>query len=137
GRPGRAVGAGGMRHGTRAWTGTLGTGGLSVGAAARALAEALARTEPRDDGSVGLVHGTLYARHILDVGDGPGVIDWHRFGQGPVEVDAGMFLATISRLAFRHPDVAHEAARAEAAVMAWARGRVDGRIVDWYRAEGR
>src|SRR5213078_3852282 len=79
---GLPLGAAGMMHETRAWIGTLGTADLSVGAAARALAEALARTEPRDDGVVGLVHGTLYARHILDVGDGPGVIDWHRFGQG-------------------------------------------------------
>src|SRR5439155_463765 len=87
---GLPFGAAGMMHETRAWIGTLGTADLSVGAAARALAEALARTEPRDDGVVGLVHGTLYARHILDAGDGPGVIDWHRFGQGPVELDAGM-----------------------------------------------
>src|SRR5439155_952599 len=90
----------GYHPGARA---TLGTADLSVGAAARTLAEALARTEPRDDGSAGLVHGTLYARHILDAGDGPGVIDWHRFGQGPVELDAGMFLATLSRLRLLHP----------------------------------
>ena len=64
---GLPFGAAGMMHETRAWIGTLGTADLSVGAAARALAEALARTEPRDDGAVGLVHGTLYARHILDV----------------------------------------------------------------------
>src|SRR5437879_1974180 len=94
---GLPFGAAGMMHETRAWIGTLGTADLSVGAAARALAEALARTEPRDDGAVGLVHGTLYARHILDVGECPGVIDWHRFGQGPAELDAGMFLATLSR----------------------------------------
>src|SRR3989441_3113149 len=66
---GLPFGAAGMMHETRAWIGTLGTADFSVGAAARALAEALARTEPRDDGALGLVHGTLYARHILDVGE--------------------------------------------------------------------
>src|SRR6059058_1684448 len=114
---GLPFGAAGMMHETRAWIGTLGIADLSVGVAARGLAEALARTEPRDDGVVGLVHGTLYARHILDAGDGPGVIDWHRFGQGPAELDAGMFLATLSRLRLLHPVHAGEALLAEQAFL--------------------
>ena len=131
---GLPFGAAGMMHETRAWIGTLGTADLSVGAAARALAEALARTEPRDDGVVGLVHGTLYARHILDVGDGPGVIDWHRFGQGPVELDAGMFLATLSRLRLLHPAHAGEALLAEQAFLEGTRGLLDERALAWHRA---
>src|SRR5207237_602385 len=113
------------------WIGTLGTADLSVGAAARALAEALARTEPRDDGAVGLVHGTLYARHILDVGEGPGVIDWHRFGQGPAELDAGMFLATLSRLRLLHPAHTGEALRAEQAFLAGPRCPLSRRFARW------
>src|SRR5947207_463744 len=101
---------------------------------AGALAEALARTEPRDDGSVGLVHGTLYARHILDVGDGPGVIDWHRFGQGPVELDAGMFLATLCRLRLLHPVHAGEALLAEQAFVEGTRGLVDEGALAWHQA---
>jgi len=131
---GLPFGAAGMMHETRAWIGTLGTADLSVGAAARALAEALARTEPRDDGSVGLVHGTLYARHILDVGDGPGVIDWHRFGQGPAELDAGMFLATLSRLRLLHPAHAAEALLAEQAFLQATRGLLDEGALAWHRA---
>src|SRR2546430_232873 len=131
---GLPFGAAGMMHETRAWIGTLGTADLSVGAAARALAEALARTEPRDDGSAGLVHGTLYARHILDAGDGPGVIDWHRFGQGPVELDAGMFLATLSRLRLLHPAHAGEALLAEQAFLEGTRGLLDERALAWHRA---
>src|SRR5438046_7908293 len=110
---GLPFGTAGMMHETRAWIGTLGTADLSVGAAARALAEALARSEPRDDGSAGLVHGTLYARHVPDAGGGPGVSDWHRCGQGPAELDAGMFLATLSRLRLLHPVHAGEALLAE------------------------
>ena len=131
---GLPFGAAGMMHETRAWIGTLGTADLSVGAAARALAEALARTEPRDDGCAGLVHGTLYARHILDAGDGPGVIDWHRFGQGPVELDAGMFLATLSRLRLLHPAHAGEALLAEQAFLEGTRGLLDERALAWHRA---
>src|SRR5207237_715584 len=116
------------------WIGTLGTADLSVGAAARALAEALARTEPRDDGAVGLVHGTLYARHILDAGEGPGVIDWHRFGQGPAELDAGMFLATLSRLRLLHPAHTGEALRAEQAFLEGTRDLLDERALAWHRA---
>src|SRR5213593_4152416 len=131
---GLPFGAAGMMHETRAWIGTLGTADLSVGAAARALAEALARTEPQDDGAVGLVHGTLYARHILDAGDGPGVIDWHRFGQGPAELDAGMFLATLSRLRLLHPVHAGEALLAEQAFLEGTRGLLDEGALAWHRA---
>src|SRR5256885_13569766 len=123
-----------MMHETRAWIGTLGTADLSVGAAARALAEALARTEPRDDGAMGLVHGTLYARHILDVGEGPGVIDGRRFGQGPAELDAGMFLATLSRLRLLHPAHAGEALRAEQEFLEGTRDLLDERALAWHRA---
>ncbi len=131
---GLPLGAAGMMHETRAWIGTLGTADLSVGAAARALAEALARTEPRDDGVVGLVHGTLYARHILDAGEGPGVIDWHRFGQGPAELDAGMFLATLSRLRLLHPVHAGEALLAEQAFLEGTRDLLDERALAWHQA---
>jgi len=131
---GLPFGAAGMLHEMRGWIGTLGTADLSVGAAARALAELLARTEPRDDGAAGLVHGTLYARHILDVGDGPGVIDWHRFGQGPAELDAGMFLATLSRLRLLHESHAAEALRAEQAFLEETRGLLDERALAWHRA---
>ena len=115
--------------------GVLGASDRLLGADAKEATKKLIRRQPAEK-SRQLVHGTLYARHILDLGDGPGVIDWQQFGQGPVEVDAGMFLATISRLAFRHPDVADEAARAEETFMARTRGLVDVRIVNWYRAAG-
>ena len=48
----------------------------------------------------------------------PGVIDWQGFGQGPLEFDAVMFLATMWRLGLRHQLVADEAARAEEAFLA-------------------
>jgi len=106
-----------------------------LGAAARAAARSLGREQP-SEGAPHLVHGTLYARHILDLGDGPGVIDWQQFGQGPLELDGGMFLATISRLALRHPSCAGEVARAEQAFLSGTSGLLHERTLEWYRAAG-
>jgi hypothetical protein len=111
----------------------LGAADHALGRTAKAVGVALKRTQPKN-GSPRLVHGTLYARHILDLGDGPGVIDWQRFGQGPIEIDAGMFLATLSRLGLRHDGHASEAARAEEAFLAGTQGLVDERTLAWYRA---
>jgi len=62
------------------------------------------------------------------------VIDWQQFGQGPFEVDAGMFLATISRAALRHQEVADEATRATEAFLEGTRGLVDPNTLEWYWA---
>jgi aminoglycoside phosphotransferase (APT) family kinase protein len=104
-----------------------------VGDAAKRVARVLKGTQPKN-GSPRLVHGTLYARHILDLGDGPGVIDWQRYGQGPVEVDAGMFLATITRLGLRHDAHTTEAGAAERAFREATRGLVHEGTLAWYRA---
>jgi hypothetical protein len=105
----------------------------ALGIAAKAVAKTLSRAEPKE-GVPSLLHGTLYARHVLDLGDGPGVIDWPRFGRGPVELDAGMFLATLSRLGLRHEAHATEVANAEAAFLGATRGLLDARALAWYRA---
>jgi len=105
----------------------------SLGDTARTLVARLEQTQPQGHASH-LVHGNLYARHILDTGDGPGVIDWQGFGHGPLEFDAGMFLATIWRLWLRHEPVAEEAARAEEAFLAGTSGLLEKRALAWYRA---
>src|SRR5436309_3808746 len=106
-----------------------------LGATAKRTAKILVRTQP-GEGTPHLVHSTLYARHILDLGDGPGVIDWQQFGQGPLELDGGMFLATISRLALRHPSCREEVARAEQVFLGGTRGLLDERTLEWFRAAG-
>lgn len=111
----------------------LGSTHLGLGAIAMALAGNLARTRP-EDGSPFLVHGTLYDRHVLDLGDGPGVIDWQRFGRGPLELDAGVFLATISRIALRHGHLAGEVARAQEAFRIGTTGLFDERRLIWHHA---
>src|SRR2546430_9302637 len=89
--------------------------------AAAALPPAPVRTQARESAPV-LVHGTLYARHVVDLGDGPGVIDWQRFGQGPQELDAGTFLATIWRIGLKDEGLASEARLAEETFVARTAG---------------
>lgn len=115
------------------WIAVLAGADAGLGATAAALARTLARTRPDENGPR-LVHGTLYDRHILDMGDDAGVIDWQRFGQGPSELDAGTFLATMSRTALQHEHLAGEVARAEQALRAGTGGLLDSRAVSWYRA---
>src|SRR5438067_2880698 len=79
------------------------------------------------------------ARHavrpsLLDLGDAPGVIDWQRFGQGPQELDAGTFLATIWRIGLKDERLASEAKRAEETFLARTAGLLDKCAVAWYRA---
>jgi len=100
---------------------------------ARSLSRKLVRTRPRD-GPPGLVHGTLYARHVLDLGDCTGVIDWQRFGRGPLEMDAGVFLATVARIALRHGYLAGEVAQAEEAFRRGTAGLLDERALLWHQA---
>jgi len=134
-RVGPPCGAGRMLYQAGVSVAALSSVDPGLGAAARVVARSLGRGQPRE-GTPRLVHGTLYARHILDLGDGPGVIDWQQFGQGPLEVDGGMFLATISRLALRHPSCAGEVAQAEGAFLRGTRGLLDERTLEWYRAAG-
>jgi len=113
----------------------LGATDQALGSAAKAVARTLLRRPPIERGPR-LVHGTLYTRHILDLGNGPGVIDWQQFGQGPLELDAGTFLASITRTRLRHDSLATEAVKAEEAFLSTTRTLFDERALDWYWAAG-
>src|SRR5439155_714226 len=52
----------------------------------------------------------------------------------PVELDAGMFLATLSRLRLLHPAHAGEALLTEHAFLEGTRGLLDERALAWHRA---
>ena len=130
---GLPIDATGMLHGAREWVAQLREADSTLGDAAVRLATRLAQVQPQED-RPRLVHGTLYARHVLDLGDGPGVIDWERFGQGPLELDAGMFLATVWRLGLDHEALAGEATRAVTALLEGTRGLLDERALAWHRA---
>lgn len=113
------------------WVASLEAADPALGTAGAAVAALLARAQPAE-GTPRLVHGTFYDRHILDLGDGPGVIDWQRFGQGPLEVDAGVFLATLSRNMLLKERPSGAAARAEEAFLEGIAGLVDERALAWH-----
>jgi len=72
----------------------------ALGAEAGGCLDALRSRSPRG-GAPTLRHGSYYGRHVLDVGGGPGVLDWDAACQGPIELDAGDWLAWFERHARR------------------------------------
>lgn len=125
-------GAGRILHKSGKWVAHLAAAEPALGHAATDLATVLKRTRPAER-LARLVHTRLYDRHIIDLDDGPGLIDWERFGQGPLELDAGMFLASLWRGMFRGPHVG-EALRAQEAFLAGISGVVDERVLAWHWA---
>ena len=130
---GRPLGAAHIMHKARDWAATVVAADPALGNHAAALAEMLALTQPRED-SPRTLHGTLYSRHVLDLGGGAGLIDWDRFGQGPIELDAGIFLASTWQLGVRRESLASEVAQVEAAFLAGTAGLLDERALAWHRA---
>ena len=122
-----------LKDRARGWAADLRASDPAMRFAAAALPPAPVRTRARESAPV-LVHGTLYARHVIDLGDGPGVIDWQQFGQGPIEFDAGTFLATIWRIGQKDAGLSPEAARTEEAFLAGTAGQLNPSAVAWYRA---
>ncbi len=104
-----------------------------LGEPARALADRLDRTQP-GMAAPHLLHGTFYSHHVIDLGDGAGVIDWQRFCQGPIEFDAGVFLATAWRTRMWPERPEAEVGRAEQAFLAGTQGLFDEHALAWYRS---
>src|SRR5262245_24215128 len=117
---------------TTHWAEALGAADAALGAQARGITERLSATV-QDELSSRVINGRLYVRHVLDLGDAAGVIDWEHFGLGPLEIDAGMFLATLFRSG-RHETKAVGAAQAEAAFRRGTAGLLDELRLAWYRA---
>jgi len=128
----RAAGSGEVLSRAGHWNSALAAADASLGVLAEALTRRLAATlqvEP----SVRLVNGRFYLRHVLDLGDAAGVIDWSDFGCGCLEIDAGMFLASLWRTR-RHKSRAREAARAEDVFLGRTASLLDERRLAWYRS---
>ena len=130
---GPSLGVARMLKRTRKWAAAVAEADPELQQAANEVAARLMGTQPVE-GAPRFVHGGLYADHILDLGDGPGVIDWGRFGQGPLELDAGILLATMWRLGFRDGAPVDEAARAEKKFLKETEGLLDPRTLTWFRA---
>ena len=82
-----------------------------------------------------LVHGSFSVNHVLDLGTGAGVIDWDGFCQGPRELDAAAFLATLARVAGGdEAALASPSAESAAAFRAGLAGELDPAALAWFEA---
>jgi hypothetical protein len=104
----------------------LGTDAAAVVASLRAAAPPSGHRRVR--------HGDFSPEHVLDLGAGPGVIDWDSFRQGSLELDAARFLAALSWLAGERPDWSTRLADSAASLRAGVDGLLDERSLAWYRA---
>src|SRR5262247_2145567 len=122
---------------TRKWVAKLHAADRTLGESAQAVADLLARS-PAKDGRIRLIHDAFHDRNVLDLHDGPGVIDWERFGQGPAEVEAGMYLASISAERLREDTESRATAvrQARQAFLDRASPLLDDRALAWYQAAG-
>jgi Phosphotransferase enzyme family len=114
------------------WADGLGAADHALGVAASAVARHLVASQPVE-GATQLLHGSLYDRHLLDMGDGPGLIDWDCFGQGPAEVDAAVFLSVVRRGAL-HRARAEASEDATDAFLACTAGVLDEHVLAWHQA---
>jgi hypothetical protein len=105
----------------------------ALGSQASARLEALAARLPSEPMRV-FQHGSFRPSCVFDLGDGPGVIDWDSFCQGPPELDPATFLAGLSRLSAISPEL--RAASEEAAVCfrAGLGDHIDEDSLAWHRA---
>jgi hypothetical protein len=132
-RFGRAIETGRLLAKAWKWAATLEAADPDLGTAASAVVERLS-TAPPPDSLPRLVHGSFYDRHVIDVGEGVGLVDWESFGQGPAELDAGVFLSMVWRIGLRDASQRAESARAMAAFLEDTRGLLDERALAWHRA---
>ena len=132
-RMGNSVGGDWLLDQTSQWAAALSGVDRGLGAAATQIVGLLDRTQP-PEGAPYLVHGDFCTRHVLDAGGDVGLIDWSQVGQGPLEVDAGRFLASLRRTALGHRSQAEEAMRAERVFLSETAGLLDAGALAWYQA---
>jgi hypothetical protein len=105
----------------------------ALGALASAALGALA-AEPPSDERTGVRHPSFKPSSILDLGAGPGLIDWDGFTQGAPEHEAGMYLASLTRMAAGRRASAGETDAAARAFRSAVADLLDETAMDWYEA---
>jgi Phosphotransferase enzyme family len=130
---GRSYGPDAALQEVERWTRKIGRVDSVLGADASAVMTGL-RAAPPLNPHEGVRHGDFSPEHVLDLGDGPGVIDWDSFRRGALELDAARFLAALSWLAGERSGRVESTAAAAAALRAGLDGLLDERALAWYRA---
>ena len=109
----------------------VGEASSRLGARAASLVRRLGQRAPAERPPA-LIHGSFSVNHVLDLGDGPGIIDWDSSSPGQREVDAATFLATLARVAGSDDALIAPAARAEAAMRARLADLLEPDALSWY-----
>jgi hypothetical protein len=112
---------------------TIAGANAALGREAAAIVAAMEARRPPGDG-VGVSNGSFRPKHVLDLGDGPGVIDWDGFRRGALELDGGMFLAGLAQLVEERPEVATGADATARAFHEGLGGLVGEGVLAWYEA---
>jgi Ser/Thr protein kinase RdoA (MazF antagonist) len=99
--------------------------------AVRELRVGLFEDVPAGD-TTAVLHGAFSPRHVIELPDGPGVIDLDGVGHGPVALDAGMMLAALSRMGTGRHD--HDERAACDAFRDGVADVVDAGALRWYQA---
>ncbi len=107
-----------------------------LGEAAGAVLARMSRLLPQRL-ELALVHGSFSVNHVVDLGTGAGVVDWDGACQGPRELDAATFLATLAREAGADAALALPAAQAAETFAARLAGTLDPSALAWFGAGAR
>lgn len=118
----------------RRWASHISNSHPSLQPKASRFVRRLGADMPDPGDNPGLRHGAFGLKHLFDLGDGPGVIDWDSPKYGVVEVDAAMFLAKLCNYAIRSPELASEACRASDVLRTGISEIVDPTDLLWYEA---
>lgn len=130
---GRRYGAEAALQDVARWARKIGRVDRELGADAVAVLDGLRAAAPPNSRE-GVCHGDFSPEHVLDLGDGPGVIDLDGLCRGALELDAARFLAALDWFAGERPDRRDRLSAAAAALRAGVDDLVDERALAWYHA---
>ena len=117
----------------RKWLVAIGVSGAALATPADAIEEELERAKPKGQPHR-LVNGSICSHDMLDLGTTTGLVDWRYFGLGPLELDAGLFLAAVHDLGLTGGSAALEVAQATEAFMNGTADLLDPRSLAWHQA---
>jgi aminoglycoside phosphotransferase (APT) family kinase protein len=117
----------------RKWAGLLGSQQSEIARRMRGICDQLEARPPHPEPE-SLRHGSYSVSHVLDLGGGPGVVDWDSFRKGRLELDAGHYLAYLSRFASGRTRLANVCRGTAASFKSSLEGAVDESDLAWFKA---
>jgi hypothetical protein len=117
----------------RKWVGLLEPQQSDIGRRMRGICDLLEARPPRL-WPESLRHGSYSASHVIDLGGGPGIVDWDSFRRGRLELDAGHYLAYLSRFAGGRTRLSDDCRSAAVSFRSSLEGAVENSDLAWFKA---